>query len=334
MLISCVLAAFAIGLALATPLVAAPIWALLLGVGLRQWWTPGEHATIGLKWCSTYVLQASVVLFGARLTFGEIADVGVDTLPVLAGTLIIALALGPFLGRLLGVQDQVATLVTVGTTICGASAIATIGAVIGAGTSAMAVSMAVIFAYNAAAAVLFPLVGHAMGLSEPTFAIWAGTAINDTSSVVAAGTAYGAVAASGAVVVKLTRTLAIIPLAMWHGYSAQRATRDVPGTGDGAGEGSGDAEMGSGTMSLARLVPPFLMFFLLAAGLRSAGGIPDAALEPIRMAALAGTCVAMAAIGAQTPLSAIRGAGWGPMILGGLLWVAVASSALALIALT
>ncbi len=327
MLISCVLAAFAIGLALATPLVAAPIWALLLGVGLRQWWTPGEHATIGLKWCSTHVLQASVVLFGARLTFGEIADVGVDTLPVLAGTLIIALALGPFLGRLLGVQDQVATLVTVGTTICGASAIATIGAVIGAGTSAMAVSMAVIFAYNAAAAVLFPLLGHAMGLSEQTFAIWAGTAINDTSSVVAAGTAYGAVAASGAVVVKLTRTLAIIPLAMWHGYSAQRSTRDVDGTGDVGDEGSG-------RLSITKLVPPFLVLFLLAAGLRSAGGIPDEALEPLRMAALAGTCVAMAAIGAQTPLSAIREAGWGPMILGGLLWVAVASSALALIALT
>lgn len=317
-LISCVLAAIGIGLALFTPLVAAPIWALLLGVLLRQWWTPGDHARVGLKWCSKYVLQASVVLFGARLTFGDIAEVGVATLPVLLGTLVIALALGPVLGRWLGVEGQVATLVTVGTSVCGASAIATIGAVIGAGTSAMAVSMAVIFAYNAAAAVLFPVLGHAMGLSQETFAIWAGTAINDTSSVVAAGTAYGAVAASGAVVVKLTRTLSIIPLAVWHGYrsDAPREGPKRPGT------------------SVFRLVPPFLLLFVLAAGVRSAGGIPDEALEPIRQAALAGTCVAMAAIGTQTPLSAIRDAGWGPMILGGLLWVAVASSALVLIALT
>lgn len=325
MLISCVLAAIALGLALATPLVAAPIWALLLGVALRQWWAPGAHAQVGLKWCSTYVLQASVVLFGARLTFGEIAEVGVATLPVLLGTLLIALALGPWLGRLLGVQGQVATLVTVGTSVCGASAIATIGAVIGAGTSAMTVSMAVIFAYNAAAAVLFPVVGHAMGLSQDTFAIWAGTAINDTSSVVAAGSAYGAVAATGAVVVKLTRTLSIIPIAIWHGYSAQKSER---------GERGARSDAPPTTLKLTRLVPPFLILFVLAAALRSAGGIPDVALEPMRLAALGGTCVAMAAIGAQTPLSAIKEAGWGPMILGGLLWVAVATSALALIAWT
>lgn len=322
-LISCVLAAVALGLALATPLVAAPIWALLLGVGLRQWWTPGEHGRVGLKWCSTYVLQASVVLFGARLTFDEIAQVGVATLPVLVGTLLIALILGPWLGRMLGVDGQVATLVTVGTSVCGASAIATIGAVIGAGTSAMTVSMAVIFAYNAAAAVLFPVLGHAMGLSQDTFAIWAGTAINDTSSVVAAGSAYGAVAATGAVVVKLTRTLSIIPIAIWHGYSAQKSE---------IREASGGAARTK--LKVTRLVPPFLILFVLAAALRSVGGIPDVALEPLRLAALGGTCVAMAAIGAQTPLSAIREAGWGPMILGGLLWVSVATSALALIALT
>jgi len=320
-----VLAAIALGLALATPLVAAPIWALLLGVALRQWWTPGAHAQVGLKWCSTYVLQASVVLFGARLTFGEIAEVGVATLPVLLGTLLIALALGPWLGRMLGVQGQVATLVTVGTSVCGASAIATIGAVIGAGTSAMTVSMAVIFAYNAAAAVLFPVLGHAMGLSQDTFAIWAGTAINDTSSVVAAGSAYGAVAATGAVVVKLTRTLSIIPIAIWHGYSAQKSERYESGAGAAAPQT---------TLKWNRLVPPFLILFVLAAALRSGGGIPDAALEPMRLAALGGTCVAMAAIGAQTPLSAIKEAGWGPMILGGLLWVAVATTALALIAWT
>ncbi len=325
MLISCVLAVIALSLALATPLVAAPIWALLLGVALRQWWTPGDHAKVGLKWCSTYVLQAAVVLFGARLTFGEIAEVGVATLPVLVGTLLTALALGPWLGRMLGVDGQVATLVTVGTSVCGASAIATIGAVIGAGTSAMTVSMAVIFAYNAAAAVLFPILGHAMGLSQESFAIWAGTAINDTSSVVAAGSAYGAVAATGAVVVKLTRTLSIIPIAIWHGYAAQKSER-VEGDESGAAPRS--------TVKLTRLVPPFLILFVLAAALRSAGGIPDVALEPMRLSALGGTCIAMAAIGAQTPLSAIREAGWGPMILGGLLWVAVATSALALIAWT
>lgn len=291
------------------PVVGAPVFAIALGVALRQAWTPGEGVQPGLRLAGRTVLQIAVVLFGARLTLQEVAQVGWSSLPVLLGTLVLALGAGGVLSRLLGVERDVGTLVTVGTAICGASAIATIGAVVQASTTAIAVSVAVIFTYNVLAAVLFPLLGHLMGMPQETFGLWAGTAINDTSSVVAAATAYGAVAASTAVVVKLSRTLAIIPLAVWH--ARRNRSADV---------------------RVTHLVPPFLLFFVLAAAARSLGLVPDLALDPLQLAAVLATSVAMAGIGLQTPVSAIRAAGWRPLALGGLLWLVVSLSALALIA--
>lgn len=271
----------------------------------------------GTAFASKKVLQTAVVLLGLGLSLGQVARIGWQTLPVLLGTLALALLAGPLVGRWWGIGTDITTLITVGTGICGASAIATISAVTGATGVAVAVSVAVIFVYNALAVLLFPVLGHALGLSQEGFGLWAGTAINDTSSVVAAATIYGAVATSYAVVVKLTRTLMIVPIAI--GHSLARARRD---NADGAG------------MPWHRLVPTFLILFLLAAAATSLGLVPASWIDPLHVLAGYLTTVALTAIGLSTPVRAVREAGWRPLALGGVLWVLVAVSSLVLMRVT
>nr|WP_281496874.1 putative sulfate exporter family transporter [Ornithinimicrobium sp. F0845] len=299
------------------PVVGGPVFGILLGVVAGA--ALGERPALapGTAFAAKKVLQAAVVLLGLRLSLGQVARIGWETLPVMLGTLALALIAGAVIGRWLGVPEQIRTLVTVGTGICGASAIATVSAVTGATGVAVAVSVAVIFAYNALAVLIFPLAGHALGLSQEGFGLWAGTAINDTSSVVAAATVYGAVATSTAVVVKLTRTLMIIPIAV--GHSVARARR----------EGSTH-----GRPRWTQLIPPFLVLFLVAAAVNSAGLVPEGWSDPVRQLAAYLTTVALTAIGLGTPVRAVREAGWRPLALGGLLWVLVAVSSLLLMRLT
>lgn len=300
------------------PVIGGPVLGILLGLVVGSVLRPRPALAPGTAFAGKKVLQAAVVLLGLGLSLGEVARIGWETLPVMLGTLALALVGGVLVGRWLGVADDIRTLVTVGTGICGASAIATVSAVVGAGGVAIAVSVAVIFVYNALAVLLFPLLGHALGLSQAGFGLWAGTAINDTSSVVAAATVYGAVATSHAVVVKLTRTLMIIPIAVGHSVARARAAVD----GDGGG------------VSWTRLVPPFLVLFLVAAAVNSMGLVPASWGDPVRVLASYLTTVALTAIGLGTPVRAVREAGWRPLALGGVLWVLVAVSSLVLMRVT
>jgi uncharacterized integral membrane protein (TIGR00698 family) len=307
------LAATALGAVL--PAVGAPVLAIAFGVLIRHRLGARSSLNQGVRFASKTLLQAAVVLLGAGLSLGQIGAIGWSALPVMLGTLVLALAAGPLLGRWLGIGSQATTLITVGTGICGASAIATISAAIGASHTAIAVAVAVIFTYNVLAVLLFPLAGQLLEMPQEAFGVWAGTAINDTSSVVAAATVYGAVAASQAVVVKLTRTLMIVPIAVEHVWRQSRLADD------------GGAP---GKPGWKQLVPPFLLLFLAAAALNSLGMIPDTVHAPLRSLAVFLTAVAMAAVGLGTPVAALREAGWRPLALGGLLWILVAASALGL----
>ena len=297
------------------PILGAPVIGILLGLLVGQLFGLRPEWKSGLAFCSRKVLQSAIVLLGAGMSLGQVAQIGSDGLPVMIGTLAIAIGGGALLGRMLRVERQTGVLVTYGTAICGASAIATMSAVIGASSSAIAFSITVIVIYNVLGALLFPPLGHLLGLSQEAFGLWAGTAVNDTSSVVAAATVYGAAAASYAVVVKLTRTLAIIPLAVFESWRRYRSA--------------------SGAEQAARpvwykLAPPFLGFFLLAAALNSFGAIPPSWQGTIKLMAHFGTTAAMAAVGMTSSFAAIRQAGWRPIALGGILWVLVATSSLLL----
>lgn len=296
------------------PILGGPVVAILIGLivgqifGLRSEWIDG------VAFASKKILQGSIVLLGAGMSLSQVAQIGGSGLPIMIGTLAVCLIGGLLIGRALKIEEQIRSLVTYGTAICGASAIATMSVVIGASGPAIAVSITVIVLYNVLGAVLFPVIGHILGLSQEAFGMWAGTAINDTSSVVAAATVYGTIAATYAVVVKLTRTLAIIPLALFQTWSLNSR---LP-------------EEDRHTTIWYKLIPPFLILFIAAAAIQSLGIIPQTMNSPINFLAHFGTTVAMAAVGMSSSLTAIKEAGWRPVVLGGILWFMVATSSLIL----
>jgi len=320
--------AWAVGQAF--PVLGAPVVAILLGLVVGQFAGQRPEWARGVTFCAKKVLQTSIVLLGAGMSLAQVAQIGGAGLPVMVGTIVVAVAVGIPLSRKLKVERETRILVTYGTSICGASAIATMSQVIGAGGGPVAVAIAVIVLYNVLGAIVFPFLGQAMHLDFSSFGLWAGTAINDTSSVVAASTSFdtqmaaagfvaaGMSAAAYAVVVKLTRTLMIVPLALFQQWFGNRI---LP------------PEQRTYTVWW-RLIPPFLVWFLVAAAARSFGFIPEAWGATVSFLANFGTTVAMAAVGMTSSLTAIKQAGWRPVALGGILWVLIALTSLGLQALT
>lgn len=294
------------------PLLGGPVAAILIGLTAGEIFGHRPQWEGGLQFSSKTVLQASIVLLGAGMSLAEVTRIGVSGLPVMAGTLVICVGAGIVIGRAMQIEHDTRVLITYGTAICGASAIATMSAVIGATGPAVAIAVTVIVAYNVLAAIVFPAVGHMLGLSQEAFGMWAGTAINDTSSVVAAATVFGTVAAGYAVVVKLTRTLALVPLAIFQSWFQNR---DLP-------------EDKRRETDWYRLIPLFLVLFLVAVIVQSAGLIPEAWSGPVKFLAYFGITAAMAAVGMRSSFSAIRSAGWKPLAFGGILWILVAVSSL------
>jgi uncharacterized integral membrane protein (TIGR00698 family) len=236
---------------------------------------------------------------------------------VLVGTLVVTLAVGWLAGRALGLGSDVTTLVGVGTAVCGASAIAASDAVIGADEADVSYAIATIFTFNIAAVLLYPSLGHLLGFSQHTFGLWAGTAINDTSSVVAASTVFGHSAAAYGVVVKLTRTLAIIPICLGLAWRNRR---------------KGQSE--AGPVDWPRVVPLFVVGFLGAVVVNTAGLVPAGWHHGLSDLAAWMITAALAAIGLSTSPRQVRRTGLRPLALGGILWVTVGVTSLALQAAT
>jgi uncharacterized integral membrane protein (TIGR00698 family) len=312
------------------PLVGTAVPGAVIGVLAAVLWvrrSPGrrERLAPGLRLASSRLLQCSVVILGAQLSLTTALRVGLSSLPVMLGTLAACLVAAFAYGRWLGVVGDLRTLVGVGTGICGASAIAAVSPVIEASATDIAYAVSTIFLFNITAVLVFPVVGHALGMSQHAFGLFAGTAVNDTSSVVATATTYGSSAASHAVVVKLVRTLMIIPICVFLG--ALTARRKAVASGAAA----------SSAMSArraVRLVPWFLIGFVIAAALNSAGAIPGSWHGGLSQASLFLVAVALSAIGLSTDVPGLRRAGARPLLLGALLWVTVTGASLGLQFLT
>ena len=305
---------------LEVPVVGGPVFGIVLGGLLGTVVRPGATLRPGLEVASRPVLQASIVVLGATLSLEQVATVGGASLPVMLGTLAVALLGAWGLGRLLGVRGDTQLLVGVGTAVCGASAIAATQAVVRAKESQVAYAIGTIFTFNIVAVLAFPQIGHLLGLDPHAFGLWAGTAINDTSSVVAAAYAYGGDAGSYAVVVKLTRSLMIIPivmvLALWT------ARRDT------------DGGFRIRTLPWTKIVPPSLVGFVAAAALVTVGVIPTSWHGGLTFAGTFLITTALAGIGLSMRPSDMRQAGARPLLLGACLWVLVAAGSLGLQALT
>src|SRR5664280_3618939 len=206
------------------PIVGAPVTGIVIGLTLATIIQPGALLRPGIAVASTTILQASVVVLGSQLTLIQVVRVGLGALPVMLGTLSVALVAAYWIGRWLGVNGNLRTLIGVGPGICGASAIAAVTPVIGAVGVDVAYAVSTIFLFNVSAVLAFPIIGHLLGMSQHAFGLFAGTAVNDMSSVVATATTYGRGAANYAIVVKLTRTLLIIPISL--GLAALTARKE------------------------------------------------------------------------------------------------------------
>jgi uncharacterized integral membrane protein (TIGR00698 family) len=321
------------------PVVGAPVVGVVLGAVLGTVRRPAAVLRPGITTASKTVLQVAVVLLGAQLSLAQVATVGASSLPVMLGTLVICLVAAWGIGRALGVVGDLRTLIGVGTGICGASAIAAVTPVIGAASVEVAYAVSTIFLFNVAAVVVFPFVGHALGMSQEAFGLFAGTAVNDTSSVVAAASSYGAAAAHTAVVVKLVRTLMIIPVVLGLAWLVARRQAVVDARA-AAAAAAGGSDVTPATARpwtvgrVARLVPWFLVGFLVLAAVNSTGVLPGPVHPVVAAVAAFLITVALSAIGLSTDLAGFRRAGVRPLVLGGALWVVVSLSSLGLQALT
>jgi uncharacterized integral membrane protein (TIGR00698 family) len=319
-------AALALPVGTFAPRVGAPIIALALGMAIAAA-TPVGRSLAGLGSISRYALQVAIVLLGATISLSEVASVGASSLPVMLGSLATALITVAVLGRRLGVPERLRILIGVGTGICGASAIASVSGVIDARVREIRYAVSTIFAFNLAAVLLFPPLGHLLGMSSHAFGLWSGTAINDTSSVVAAGFAYSHAAGSYAVIVKLTRTTMIIPITLY--LTARTLGRAAPArTGEQAGTALPTAAL------LRRILPWFLVWFLAASAANSLGAFTPDARAAFSHLGLALTTLALAAVGLSSNLRELRQTGTRPLALGALIWIAVATASLALQTLT
>ncbi|WP_406439191.1 putative sulfate exporter family transporter [Streptomyces sp. NBC_01613] len=304
------------------PTVGGPVFGILAGALtgplLRRTLPNGraEQLRPGCKAAGRHVLQASIVVLGTGLPLREVLRVGTGSLPVMFGTLAVALGGAWLIGRLLRIHPESRLLIGVGTGICGASAIAAVTAAVGAAEARVAYAMGTIFTFNIAAVLLFPLLGHLLGMSQHAFGLWSGTAVNDTSSVVATAYGYGAAAGKYAVVVKLTRSLMIVPICVAlriRQSRRQRTAGPVPTAGQAW-----------------RVFPVFILGFLAASALATSGAVPPSWDPTLSATGLYLITTALTGIGLTLDWSHLREAGVRPLVLGAVLWSAVSAASLGL----
>ncbi|MFV0283841.1 MAG: YeiH family protein [Castellaniella sp.] len=293
------------------PLIGGPVFGILLGMVWRNVLGLSPVFTPGVVFSSRQVLKWSIIGLGFGLSFGQVMKTGASSLIVTLITLSTAFLAAWLLGRWLKLGGHLCTLIGVGTAICGGSAIAAVAPIIKPDDHETALSISTIFLFNVVAVLLFPPLGHWMGLSDPGFGLWAGTAINDTSSVVAAGYSYSVAAGDIATIVKLTRATLIIPIciviAFWVAWRNQHSETRV---------------------SLAKIFPWFILWFLAASATRSLDLIPDMLLGPLHVISQFLIIMALTAIGLSSDLRRMALAGARPLLLGLGVWAAVSLSSL------
>lgn len=195
-------------------LISAGVFAMLVGMALHPLLTKMKFTFHGIQLVSKQVLKGAIILMGATLSFSQVLHVGKYSLIVMCFTLAAAFGFGNLFGKMFKMNWKLSNLISAGTGICGGSAIAALSPTIDAEDSDVAYAISATFIFDIVMVILFPIAGRALGMSDMGFGLWAGTAVNDTSSVVAAGYAFSDAAGNFAMIVKLTRTLSIVPIVL------------------------------------------------------------------------------------------------------------------------
>lgn len=291
-------------------LIGSAVIAMFIGMILNYFLRNTKVFASGLKFTSKKILKFAIILLGLSLNITTILNVGKMSLTVMIFTLLTCFGGGYFIGKALGLNWKLSNLISAGTGICGGSAIAAIAPTIDADDNDIAYAMSATFLFDMAMIVLFPIMGQAMGMTDQAFGIWAGTAVNDTSSVVATGYAFSEGAGDFATMVKLTRTLAIIPTVITFAFVQLRLKRK---------EALANSKNGSElkvNFSIAKIFPWFILGFLAMSIAASVFPIPAAVVSGTKRASKFLMVCALAAIGLNTSFSSMKKAGIRPMIHG------------------
>ena len=306
-------------LGLKFPIIGGPVFGILLGMIIAFFRRPSKLEK-GIKFTSKYILQYSIILLGFEMNLFNVIRVGGQSLMVMLFTLTSSFVTAYFLGKALKTESSITTLIGVGTSICGGSAIAATAPVIRAKDADVAQAISTIFLFNIIAVFIFPPLGHLLGLSDTGFGMWAGTAINDTSSVVAAGASWSSAAGNNtalafATIVKLTRTLMIVPITLVLAvYTTKKLAR--------ARANADDPDDSS--FSFVKVFPWFVLGFVLTAILNTFLPIPVSVSETLVDIGKFMIVMAMSAIGMNTNLKKLLTNGLKPMFLGLCCWFVVA----------
>lgn len=307
------------------PVIGGAVLAILFGMTISIFWKKKGNAAPGIKFTSKKILQWAVILLGFGMNLSVVLQTGKQSLPIILSTIATSLILAFAMCKIFKMPSGISTLIGVGSSICGGSAIAATAPVIQADDEEVAQSISVVFFYNVLAAILFPILGKLLGFettSGEAFGIFAGTAVNDTSSVTAAASTWdsmwnlGSETLDKAVTVKLTRTLAIIPITLGLAiYQAKKLKKE------NVSENQGNAKF-----SLKKIFPFFILWFVLASVITTVAtnfGVSSAFFAPLKTLSKFFIVMAMAAIGLNTDIVKLVKTGGKPLLLGGVCWVGI-----------
>lgn len=276
---------------IADDLIEASIFALVIGMLLHKFVSRFTLLQPGIQFVSKYVLRTAIVLLGLTLSFGQVLSIGKISLIVMFFTLFTSFVGGNLLGRLCGLNWKLCALLSAGTGICGGSAIAALAPVIEADDSDITFSLSSTYLFDVVMVIAFPFIGHLLGMSDSGFGILAGTSVNDTSSVVAAGYAFSQQAGNIAVIVKLTRTLSIVPAVLLFSYINARVK---------AKAAAGGQKISAVKVNWRSVFPFFILLFLAMVAVKSTGIIPNSFSSSISTISKFLMLTALAAIGMKT----------------------------------
>lgn len=280
-------------------LISASVLALLFGMGLNPLISKSNLYQSGLSFVSKKMLRLAIILMGLGLSFTQVFSVGKYALFVMIFTLFAAYLGGYLLGKAFGMNWKLSSLISTGTGVCGGSAIAALAPTIEAEDKDIAYAISATFLFDIVMVILFPLAGKWLHLSDLGFGLWAGTAVNDTSSVVAASYAFSDAAGAYAVIVKLTRTLSIIPIVLIFSYIQAKTSHHE-----------------AKKVSIHKIFPYFILLFLVMVGVKSIGLVPNSFATLAAQISKFIMIMALGAIGLKTNFSEMAHSGIKPMFHG------------------
>ena len=287
-------------------LISAGVFSLLLGMVINPIISKYDIFGKGMNFVSKKVLRLAIILMGATLSFSQVFQVGKYSLFVMNFTLFTAFVGGYYLGKLFKMNWKLSGLISAGTGICGGSAIAAISPTIDADANDIAYAISATFLFDIVMVILFPIAGKYFGMSDLGFGLWTGTAVNDTSSVVAAGYAFSDAAGNFSLIVKLTRTLSIVPAVLMFSFINEKLKL----------RNNKETKIKTEKVNLKKIFPWFIMMFLVMVGIKSTGIITDVDSVKISSISKFFMIMSLGAIGLKTNFKEVSKSGFLPMLHG------------------